>query len=178
MKLKIITCCLILLPLAAAQTIAAEDVVAMRQADMKAMAAAAKFIAGMFKEPSTYHAAEFGRAADTIRGKAGQVLIGHFAQAAASPNSKAKPNIADEPERFDRLADDLKSYAGALAVAAEKNLTAMPDSMRMKPGEPMGGGPLGTHVRSEEQLSSIPAEHAFHLMLQTCTTCHSRYRTE
>jgi hypothetical protein len=54
----------------------------------------------------------------------------------------------------------------------------MPASMRMKPGEAMGGGPLGTHVRNEQELSAMSAEHAFHLMLQTCTTCHARFRTE
>jgi hypothetical protein len=42
----------------------------------------------------------------------------------------------------------------------------------------MGGGPLGTHVRDEQSLSAMPAEHAFHLMLQTCTTCHARFRME
>ncbi|TDW25245.1 hypothetical protein EV128_119117 [Rhizobium azibense] len=40
----------------------------------------------------------------------------------------------------------------------------------------MGGGPLGTHVQNEAQLSAIPAEHAFHLMVQTCTTCHTKFR--
>lgn len=156
----------------------AEDIVAVRPADMKAITAVTKSIAGMFKVPSTYSSPEFKRAAELIRDKAGQTLIDHFAVEAASTASKAKPNIIEERERFDRLANDLKSYAAALAVAAEKNPTAMTDSMRMKPGEPTGGGPLGTHVKNEPQLSSIPAEHAFHLMLQTCTTCHSRFRME
>jgi len=53
---------------------AAEDVVALRQADMKAMAAAAKTISGMFKDPASYKAAEFRRAADTIRERSGVVL--------------------------------------------------------------------------------------------------------
>jgi cytochrome c556 len=154
----------------------ARETVAERQADMKAMAAAAKTISGMFKEPSTYSSPEFKWAADTIRDKSGDVLNSHFASELAEPNSKAKPSIIEERERFDRLANDLKAYATALGADAEKNPSTMTDSMRMKPGEPMGGGPLGTHVQNEAQLSSIPAEHAFHLMLQTCTTCHSRYR--
>jgi cytochrome c556 len=145
---------------------------------MKAIGAAAKTISGMFKEPATYSSAEFKRAADAIRDKSGEVLIGHFAAEAADPKSKAKPNIVEERERFDRLANDLKAYATALDIAADKNPETMTDAMRMKPGEPMGGGPLGTHVQNEAQLSSIPAEHAFHLMLQICTTCHSRFRME
>ncbi|MFF0950837.1 c-type cytochrome [Rhizobium leguminosarum] len=157
---------------------AAEDLVTLRQADMKAMAAAAKTIAGMFKDPATYKASEFKWAADTIRDKSGSVLSAHFASEAASPQSKARPNILEERERFDRLANDLRDYAVALDAAAENNPGGMPASMRMKPGEAMGGGPLGTHVRNEQELSALPAEHAFHLMLQTCTTCHVRFRME
>jgi len=162
----------------ASTALCAEDIVAVRQSDMKAIAAATKSISGMFKIPSTYSSPEFKWAAELIRDKAGKTLIEHFSAEAASPASKAKPNIVEERERFDRLANDLKSYAAALAVAAEKNPTAMNETMRMKPGEPMGGGPLGTHVKNEAQLSSVPAEHAFHLMLQTCTTCHSLYRMQ
>ncbi|WP_064685751.1 cytochrome c [Rhizobium bangladeshense] len=157
---------------------AAEDVVAVRQADMKAMAAAAKTISGMFKDPTSYKSAEFRLAADTIRDKSGVVLSGHFASEAASAQSKARPNILEERERFDRIANDLRDYAVALDVAAEKNPGPMTADMRMKPGEAMGGGPLGTHVPNEQLLSAMPAEHAFHLMLQTCTTCHARFRME
>ncbi|WP_397465649.1 cytochrome c [Rhizobium ruizarguesonis] len=157
---------------------AAEDVVAVRQADMKAMAAAAKTMSGMFKDPASYKAAEFRWAADAIRDRSGVVLSGHFASEAASPQSKARPNILEERDRFDRIANDLRDYAVALAAAAEKNPGPMSAGMRMKPGEAMGGGPLGTHVRDEQELSAMPAEHAFHLMLQTCTTCHARFRME
>jgi len=157
---------------------AAEDVVGLRQADMKAMAAAAKTISGMFKDAASYKADEFKWAADTIRDRSGVVLAGHFASEVASPQSKAKPNILEERDRFDRLANDLRDYAVALDAAAEKNPGPMPASMRMKPGEAMGGGPLGIHVRNEQELSAMPAEHAFHLMLQTCATCHVRFRME
>lgn len=157
---------------------AAEDVVALRQADMKAMAAAAKTISGMFKDPAIYKAAEFRWAADTIRDRSGVVLSGHFASETASPQSKARPSILEERDRFDRIANDLRDYAVALDAAAEKNPGPMPAGMRMKPGEAMGGGPLGTHVRNEQELSAMPAEHAFHLMLQTCTTCHARFRMD
>ena len=81
---------------------AAEDVVALRQADMKAMAAAAKTISGMFKDPGSYKAAEFRWAADTIRDRSGSVLSGHFASEAASPQSTAKPNIIEERDRRSR----------------------------------------------------------------------------
>ncbi|RUM26943.1 cytochrome C [Rhizobium vallis] len=162
----------------AAPSAVAEDVVALRQTDMKAMATAAKTIFGMFKDPANYKAAEFQKAADTIRDRSGGVLFRHFASEVANPQSKAMPNILEERERFDRLANDLRDYAVALDAAAQNNPGPMPSGMRMKPGEAMGGGPLGTHVRSEQALSAMPAEHVFHLMLQTCTTCHVRFRTD
>ena len=155
---------------------AAEDVVTLRQADMKAMAAAAKTISGMFKNPESYKAAEFQSAADTIRDRSGTVLSSHFASEMVSPQSKAMPNILEEYERFDRIAKDLRDYAVALDAAARNNPGPMPASMRMKPGEAMGGGPFGTHAGSEQELSAMSAEHVFHLMLQTCTTCHVRFR--
>jgi cytochrome c556 len=162
----------------AAMVSAEEDVVAIRQADMKAMAAAAKTISGMFKDSTTYKASEFKLAADTIRDRSGGVLSAHFASAADSRRSKAGPNIFKERDRFDRIANNLRDYAVALDAAAQKNPGPMTASMRMKPGEVMGGGPLGTHVCDEQELLAMPAEHAFHLMLQTCTTCHSRFRME
>ncbi|MGO7207350.1 cytochrome c, partial [Rhizobium ruizarguesonis] len=99
---------------------AAEDVVALRQADMKAMAAAAKTISGMFKDPTSYKAAEFRWAADTIRERSGIVLSGHFASETANLQSKAGPNILNERDRFDRIANDLRDYAVALDAAAQK----------------------------------------------------------
>lgn len=158
--------------------LAADDLVALRQADMKAMAAAARTIADMFRNPDTYSAIEFRHAAAAIADRSGKVLAGHFVEGTADPRSKAKPDIIDERDRFDQLAADLRGYALALGAAGEANPGAMTDRMRMKPGEKMGGGPLGIHVRNEEELSSIPAEHVFHLMLQTCTTCHARFRTD
>jgi cytochrome c556 len=158
--------------------LAANDLVALRQADMKAMAAAAKVIAEMFKNPATYSSLEFRHAAAAISERSGDVLADHFVGGTDDPRSKAKPDIVEERDRFNRLANDLRDYAGALGAAGEANPGAMTDRMKMKPGEQMGGGPLGIHVRNEEELSFIPAEHVFHLMLQTCTTCHARFRTD
>ncbi|MBY3516589.1 cytochrome c [Rhizobium laguerreae] len=157
---------------------AAEDLVSRRQADMKAMAAAAKTISGMFKDPTTYEANEFKWAADIIRDRSGGVLSAHFASEADSRQSKAGPNILKERDRFDRIANDLRDYAVALDAAAQNNPGSMTASMRMKPGEAMGGGPLSTHVRNEQEVLAMPAEHAFHLMLQTCTTCHAKFKME
>ncbi|OWV87971.1 cytochrome C [Rhizobium sp. N122] len=170
-----------ILVLSMSMTIAAtavDDTVKERQQDMKEIAAAAKAIAGFFKNPETYSSDSFRQAATAIGVRADQRLIDHFATRTVAEGSKATEAIAAEPDRFAALARDLKSYADALASAADKNPGAMSDDMRMKPGEPMGGGPLGTRVRNEATLSSISAEHAFHLMLQTCSACHTGFRSD
>ncbi|WP_184693835.1 cytochrome c [Rhizobium leguminosarum] len=154
------------------------DIISDRQADMKAMAAAAKTMAEMFRNPDAYSSMEFGAAAGAIAERSGEILAGHFTDGVEDARSKAKPDIAEERDRFDRLAEDLRAYARALDAQAQANPGAMTDRMRMRPGEPMGGGPLGTHVTNAASLSSLPAGHIFHLMLQTCTTCHARFRME
>ena len=175
-KLLPVTGLLVITSACASFGLAADDVIALRQTDMKAMAAAAKTMAEMFRDPASYSSSQFRNAAGSIAARSGDVLADHFASGLDDPKSKAKPEIGTERERFERLADDLGDYARALETAAVDNPGPMTDRMRMKPGGAMGGGPLGTHVRNEAALSSIPAEHVFHLMLQTCTTCHARFR--
>jgi cytochrome c556 len=161
-----LTCAVVMM---AVPVLAAEDLVATRQADMKAMAAAAKTI-------SSYVQGSF-ELANTIRDRSRLVLAGHFvSEAAAGSRSKARPIIIEERDRFHRFANDLRAYAVALDAAAEKKRGPMPARMRMKPREAKGGSPLGTQVRNEQELSAITAEHAFHVMLQTCTSCHARFR--
>ncbi|MGO8657496.1 cytochrome c, partial [Rhizobium ruizarguesonis] len=89
---------------------------------------------------TSYKAAEFRSAAGAIRERSGIVLSGHFASETANLQSKAGPNILKERDRFDRIANDLRDYAVALDAAAQKNPGPMTASMRMKPGEAMGGG--------------------------------------
>ncbi|MBB3286870.1 cytochrome c556 [Rhizobium sp. BK347] len=165
-----------LAPVLASIGFATQDVVALRQADMKAMAAAAKTMAEMFRDPGRYSSMEFERAAAAISARSGTVLAAHFARGLDDPSSKASSEIGAERERFGGLANDLRDYARALEAAAVENRGAMTESMRMKPGEAMGGGPFGVHVQNKAQLASVPAEHIFHLMLQTCTTCHAGFR--
>ncbi|WFU88701.1 cytochrome c [Rhizobium sp. CC1099] len=129
----------------------------------------------MFLDPTTYDAQAFGNAAQMISAKSGQTIIKHFNFEVPAAGSDAKAEILEERDHFAGLADDLKAYADALGAAAQKNPGEMTSDMRMKPGKPMGGGPFGTDV-SAERLGLIPAEHSFHLMLQTCKVCHARFR--
>ncbi len=151
----------------------ASEIVQSRQSAMKELAAATKVMAGMFKEPRSYSASSFGAAAREIEARAGGRLVETFAHLGAAPGSKATDAIKDDPAHFAELADNLKTYATALESAARDHPEAMTDDMRMKAGEAMEGGLLGVAPRSSQKMS---AEHAFHLMLQTCASCHSRFR--
>lgn len=153
-----------------------DEAVANRQREMKEIAAATKTIADMFKSPETYSSQDFKEAAGLISDRADQRLVEHFQTATTADGSRVTGVIVTERERFAELARDLKTYADALYSSADRYPGAMSDNMRMKRGEPMGGGPLGTRMRNETSVSDISAEHAFHLMLQTCTSCHSRFR--
>ncbi|ANK87024.1 MULTISPECIES: cytochrome c [Rhizobium] len=167
--------CVLANSLAFAETV---PVVADRQNDMKEIAAAAKTISDMFKAPETYSSTKFKEASEAISDRADRRLTDHFATVTAAEGSKANEVIATERNRFSELARDLKTYADALSSTADRHPDRMSDDMRMKEREPMGGGPLGTRIRSEASMSAMSAEHAFHLMLQTCASCHSRFRAK
>ncbi len=151
-----------------------DSVIVNRQRDMKEIAVAAKTIAAMFKAPDTYSAASFGEAARTISERAGQRLTDHYDVVGAAEGSKATEAIATDHDRFEKLAADLKAYAEALAKAAEGHHDEMTDEMRMNEKEPMEGGILGP--RKKIDVFAMSAEHAFHMMLQTCTSCHAKFR--
>jgi len=153
---------------------AVEDIVARRQSDMKEIAAAARSISDMFKQPDTYSSSVFTSAADTIAARGGRRLSGSYDALVEAVGSKASGVIAVDRSRFDKLSAELQRYAEALSTAAKNNPVSM-DEMFMKAGEGMGGGPFGTG-RSEIS-SNVSAEHSFHLMLQTCAACHQRFRT-
>lgn len=149
------------------------DLVRLRQNDMKDIAASTKVMADMFKNPERYSSGAFATAAGVIVARSGNHLVANFAELAAAPGSKATDVIRDDRAHFTELAENLKAYATALAAAAHDHPNGMTEDMRMKPDEPMESGLLGTAPRPSQKMS---AEHAFHLMLQTCASCHARFR--
>jgi cytochrome c556 len=153
--------------------------VARRQQDMKTMAEAAKSINAMFKGSSPYDAKRFKGAAETIRSNSGVALSSLFDGSATGPGSKASASIESERQQFDGLALDLAAYAVALSSAADQNPETLGPRMRMQAGDAaFAGGPLAKKVDPAGDAASMPAEHAFHLMLQTCTSCHAKFRVE
>ncbi|WP_018237633.1 cytochrome c [Ensifer sp. BR816] len=162
----------------AAHSLSSGNVVEERQQDMKAMAAAAKSISGMFKGTSAYDGKAFKGAAETIRSHSGTNLSSLFEGPVTAAGSKASANIEAERQKFEKLAAELGVYASTLSAAADRSPDVLGPEMRMRPGDAMMGGPLAKKSSAEQDATSMPAEHAFHLMLQTCTSCHAKFRVE
>ncbi|MER9057128.1 cytochrome c [Mesorhizobium sp. M0213] len=155
-----------------------DAVIQARQASMKEMAAAAKAIAGMFDGKQAYDAAAFKAAAETIRARTGRALIAEFPSATLGAPSGAKPDIDPARAEFEELARHIGTLASALGSDAERAPPRITDDMRMGSGLAMGGGSLLGKRPSlaEADPTKLPAEHLLHLILQDCSSCHSKFR--
>jgi len=167
-------------PLIVAPLLAAgpgDPVVAARQTSMKEMAAAARAIAEMFDGKRAYEAAAFKAAADTLSARAGTALIGKFPRGTLGAPSGARPEIDQARPEFEALARHLGRLAGALDAKAKSAPAGITADMRMS-GLPMDGGSLlGKRPGAvEADPAKLPAEHLLHLILQDCSSCHSKFR--
>ncbi|WP_217577872.1 cytochrome c [Mesorhizobium sp. GbtcB19] len=166
-------------PLLLAPSLAAgpgDPVVAARQASMKEMAAAARAIAGMFDGKRAYEPSAFKAAADTLSARAA-ALTDEFPIGTLGAPSAARPEIDDARPEFEALARHIGRLADALADKAGNAPPGITADMRMT-GLPMDGGSLlGKRPgATEADPAKMPAEHLLHLILQDCTSCHSKFR--
>ena len=164
--------------IAAATTSAAID---KRQAVMKSMATAAKTIGDMFQGKVAYDANAFEAAAELIRRSSGKTLLDDFPPGSLGEHSQANETIWAQWDEFEIIAGRLSILGAALGADAAKSPDAIGSSMRMQPGATMGGGSLlGGQPKplTEAEVAGIPAEHAYHLMLEACTSCHAKFRTK
>jgi cytochrome c556 len=162
----------------AAVHVAADGIIAQRQAAMKEMARAAKTISDMFEGKLSYEAVAFKDAAETIRRKSGEALVEEFPAGSFGAPSAATAEIDKSRAEFDALAGHLQKFASALSAAADDAPDGITKSMRMGPGTMTGGSILGKKRTGEAEAdpSRMPAEHVFHLMLQDCASCHAKFR--
>lgn len=149
-----------------------------RQQAMREMALASKAIATMFDGKILYDKEKFQAAASVLVDHAGKRLSTLFAEPSSGQTAADEAKIAAEHSEFDKIASRLEELAIAFDEKAANAGDVLTSDMRMGRGM-LGGGSLlgGKPLRSEMDLHAIPAEHLFHMMLETCTTCHSKYRT-
>ncbi|WP_421423954.1 cytochrome c [Agrobacterium rosae] len=145
-----------------------------RQVGMKSMADSARIIGDLFSGRRAYSQKEFREAAESIRTRAGKRLVDDFG-GGRQPDSKADAEmISSSSEEFGKLARDLETYAAALSSAADRNPKELGPETRM--GGTLLGSPFRRKADAARDAASMPAEHTYHLMLQTCTSCHARFR--
>ncbi len=149
-----------------------------RKAGMTAMANAARAIDEMFRGARTYTPESLSIAARTLRDNSGDAMRSRFPDDSLGAPSAARPEIAANRDEFDRIADQLETLAAHLAEFATSAPEAITDDMRMGNQPMTGGSLLGARSRVlDDDVTNMPAEHVFHLILETCTNCHARFRT-
>lgn len=149
-----------------------------RQAGMRTMADAARDIDAMFRGTRSYTAAVFVSAARALHDNSGDAMRSRFPDESLGAPSAANPEIAANREAFDQIADRLETLSAHLAEFADQAPDVITDDMRMGDQPMTGGSLLGARSRTrDEDLASTPPEHVFHLIMETCTTCHARFRT-
>ena len=169
--------CIGVVAIAAATTTATID---KRQAAMKSMAIAARTIGDMFRGKLAYDANTFEAAAELIRASSGRMLLDDFPPGSLGERSEANEHIWGQWDEFQILAGRLSVLGAALAADAERSPNAIGSNMRMQPGAMIGGSLLGGRPKplSDAEAADLPAEHAYHLMLEACTSCHAKFRTK
>jgi cytochrome c556 len=169
---------LLLLAVGAGAAMAASSIVAERRETMKSFATAARTIADMFAGKQPYESGRFKAAAELIRQKSGAALRAEFPAGSIGEDSRAKPEISQHWPEFALHADQLALLADGLAKAADRSPHEIGSDMRMKTGMPMAGSLLASRAKplTETEISSLPAEHVFHLMMEQCTACHAKFR--
>jgi cytochrome c556 len=151
--------------------------VAQRQQAMKQMAAAAKSIAAMFRGTQSYDPKSFRTAAAILVQSSGERLSVLFAGNYTTDSSAAADKIAADRQAFDAIAARLEELATVFDDKAARAGDVISSDMRMGASTPGGGSLLGSKpLRSEADLKTVPAEHLFHMMLETCSTCHFQFR--
>lgn len=145
-----------------------------RQADMKSMAGSARIVGELFEGRRPYSQAEFKEAAENIRTHAGRRLVEDFGGGQQSDSKADADMISSSAEEFGRLADDLEAYAAALSAAADRNPDRLGPDTRMR--GTLLGSPFAPKAEASRDAAAVAAEHAYHLMLQTCTSCHAKFR--
>jgi cytochrome c556 len=167
------------LVLASTTAMASGDaIVPARQSSMKEMAAAARTIAEMFDGKRAYQPESFKAAAAALRDRTGGVLIAEFPNSSLGAPSGAKEEIDQARPEFEALARHIGLLAAALSAKAESAPAVITEDMRMGAGLAMGGGSLlGKRASpAEADPAKLPAEHILHLILQDCSSCHSKFR--
>jgi cytochrome c556 len=174
----------------------ATGVVKERMDLMKAIGERMKTLTQIFKGEAPYDSVTVADSAGYIRDHGGEHITELFPEGSLDEPTEALPTIWQDWGRFEGLSEQLVTYAGALAEAAdnprpEGGMAAgqgMMSGQGMMGGQGMTGGQgmmgdqgmmMGDGAGPDpEMLAGMPPDAAFLHLAQTCNGCHSKFRVE
>lgn len=172
----------------------ATGVVKERMDAMDAMGEAVKTLAAMMRGETKYNAETVRETAAVIDNHAGEAMTALFPEGSDGEPSEAKPAIWTDWQEFQALAGRLDILAAGLGAAADNGMMMqgggtgtgggmmgsgsgmMGGSSGMMGGNSMMGG--GSAVPDAKELAQMPVDSVFHLVVQTCSSCHTKFRAE
>lgn len=183
----------------------ATGVVLERMNGMTAMRDTVAELAPMMQGTVPYDTFIVSEGASVIAGHAGETMLSLFPEGSLEGATYAKPEIWSDWQDFAALAEELKTYADALAVAAPNGLEPAPSddmagidnaTMAMTPepeaeesftvAELMGYGERTPEVQVSRgtsdpaalafDLTTLAADDLFTRISATCSSCHSQFR--
>ena len=178
----------------------ATGVVLERMNGMTAMRDTVAELAPMMQGTVPYDTFIVSEGASVIAGHAGETMLSLFPEGSLEGVTYARPEIWSDWQDFAALAEELKTYADALAVAAPNGLEpALPppgdmagmdhSAMAMTPApqgdegftiaELMGYGERPPEVqvaRGTSDPATLAADDLFTRISATCSSCHSQFR--
>ncbi|WP_271951064.1 c-type cytochrome [Ruegeria faecimaris] len=164
----------------------ATGIVKERMDGMSALKNSMKTLTPMMQGKTPYDADVVRREAEQIGRHAGDSMTRLFPDGSGGKPSEAKPEIWTDWDEFSELAEQLHNYSEGLALAAENGLmmagteqgASMMGGSGMMGGESMMGTSMMGGSPNQAQLSEMPADGVFMMLSQTCSACHTRFRSE
>ena len=167
----------------------ATGIVKERMDAMSAMGDAVKSLSAMMRGETPYDAEAIRAEARKIRQHAGEAITRLFPEGSGGGPSEAKPEIWSSWDDFAAMAEELELLAGGLADAADNRLMQGGTGGMMGSGSGMMG--MGSSMMGGQSammgapggmdaaaLAAMPADGVFNMMAQTCSACHTKFRTE
>ena len=169
----------------------ATGIVKERMELMKDMKTSMKSLTEIFKGQVAYDAHRVRDAALALQNTAGKKLIMLFPEGSLHKPSEAKAEIWQDWDRFESLADRLEQYSAALSAAADNHTSGSgaesskpqggSSNMMMGSNSSMMMGSTGRVAGeglSAAELGKMPADKVFKMVVDTCSSCHTRFRIE
>lgn len=164
----------------------ATGIVKERMDGMSAMKDSMKILTPMMQGKTPYNAQTVRSEAKKIGRHAGENMTKLFPEGSDGKPSEAKSEIWQDWGSFSELASQLETYSEGLALAADNGLMMsgsghgsgmMGGASMMGGGSMMGAGMMGGSP-NQAQLSEMPADGVFMMLSQTCSACHTQFRSE